>query len=166
MLKGCVLAVMSVLRLCPSPSTAEFYVAGPVSMVAAENAGFDLFVPENCVIPPGEMKFVSMDLKAVVVEGGSVSQAAHYWLVPRSSISKTGLVLANSIGVIDRSYRGSLMGAFWNLSKEDVVLTRGQRLLQIVSRDMTSFSTVEIVGTAEELGVTARGEGGFGSTGR
>ena len=163
MLKGCVLAVMSVLRLCPSPSTAEFYVAGPVSMVAAENAGFDLFVPENCVIPPGEMKFVSMDLKAVVVEGGA---AAHYWLVPRSSISKTGLVLANSIGVIDRSYRGSLMGAFWNLSKEDVVLARGQRLLQIVSRDMTSFSAVEIVGSAAELGVTARGEGGFGSTGR
>lgn len=157
---------MSVLRLCPSSSTAEFYKAGTITGAAADNAGFDLFVPENCVIPPGEMKFVSMDLKAVVLEGGSVSQAAHYWLVPRSSISKTGLVLANSIGVIDRSYRGSLMGAFWNMSKVDVVLTRGQRLLQIVSRDMTSFSAVEIVATAEELGVTARGEGGFGSTGR
>jgi dUTP pyrophosphatase len=150
---------MSVLRLCPSERTAEFYTAGPV---VSDNAGFDLFVPEDCVIPPGEMKFVSMDLKAVVSEGGAT---AHYWLVPRSSISKTGLVLANSIGVIDRSYRGSLMGAFWNMSKVDVVLTRGQRLLQIVSRDMTSFSAVEIV-SAEELGVTARGEGGFGSTGR
>jgi dUTP pyrophosphatase len=154
---------MSVLRLCPSSSTAEFYTAGTITGAAADNAGFDLFVPENCVIPPGEMKFVSMDLKAVVSEGG---QAAHYWLVPRSSISKTGLVLANSIGVIDRSYRGSLMGAFWNMTTHDVPLTRGQRLLQIVSRDMTSFSAVEIVGTAEELGVTARGEGGFGSSGR
>jgi dUTPase len=58
------------------------------------------------------------------------------------------------------------MGAFWNMTKHDVTLTRGQRLLQIVSRDMTSFSSVEIVGSAEELGVTARGEGGFGSSGR
>lgn len=154
---------MSVLHLCPSARAAEFYVAGPVSGSAADNAGFDLFVPEDCVIAPGEMKFVSMEVKAVVSEGGN---PAHYWLVPRSSISKTGLMLANSIGVIDRSYRGDLMGAFRNMSEKDVVLTRGQRLLQIVSRDMTSFSAVEIVGSAAELGVTARGEGGFGSTGR
>ena len=148
---------MSVLRLLPSTSAAEFYKAGAVT---TENAGFDLFVPEGCVIAPGEMKFVSMGLKAAVVEGGA---AAHYWLVPRSSTSKTGLILANSIGVIDRSYRGDLMGAFLNVSKVDVVLTRGQRLLQIVSRDMTSFSSVEIV---DELDITERGEGGFGSTGR
>jgi dUTP pyrophosphatase len=148
---------MSVLRLLPSAAAAEFYKAG---VVTSENAGFDLFVPEACVIAPGEMKFVSMGLKAVVSENG---QADHYWLVPRSSISKTGLMLANSIGVIDRSYRGDLMGAFRNMSKEDVTLTRGQRLLQIVSRDMTSFSAVEIV---DELDVTERGEGGFGSSGR
>ena len=154
---------MSVLRLCPSERTAEFYKAGLITGSAADNAGFDLFVPEDCVIAPGEMKFVSMEVKAVVSEGG---KTAHYWLVPRSSISKTGLMLANSIGVIDRSYRGDLMGAFRNMSEKDVVLTRGQRLLQIVSRDMTSFSAVEIVASAEELGVTARGEGGFGSSGR
>ena len=148
---------MPVLRLRPSATTAEFYKAGAVT---AENAGFDLFVPEGCVIAPGEMKFVSMGVKAVVVEGNG--ETAHYWLVPRSSISKTGLMLANSIGVIDRSYRGDLMGAFRNMSKEDVVLTRGQRLLQIVTRDMTSFNSVEIV---DELDITERGEGGFGSTG-
>lgn len=148
---------MSVLRLLPSAASAEFYKAGAVK---GENAGFDLFVPENCVIAPGEIKFVSMGLKAVVSEGG---ESAHYWLVPRSSISKTGLMLANSIGVIDRSYRGDLMGAFLNVLKVNVVLTRGQRLLQIVSRDMTSFSSVEIV---DELDVTERGEGGFGSSGR
>jgi len=124
------------------------------------NAGFDLFVPEDVVFAAGERKFVSMRVKAVVESDGV---QCHYWLVPRSSISKTGLMMMNSVGVIDKTYRGELIAALWNTTDSEVRVEKGQRLVQIVSGGMQSFDKLVLV---DALDQTERGEGGFGSTGR
>ncbi len=96
-----------------------------------------------------------------------------YYLYPRSSIVKTSLRLANSVGIIDSGYRGELIAV---VDKHDssndwkTVLKRDckqyDRLFQICSGDLSPF-LVEIVENESDLGlITERGCGGFGSTGR
>ena len=60
-----------------------------------ENAGFDLFVPEEHILQPGESKLISMRVKVVLelMFTGGFRKFVHYWMPPRSSISKTGLIL-------------------------------------------------------------------------
>ena len=146
---------MPELFLLPSSDT-SFYKSGPLN---TENAGFDLYVPEETVFLPGEKKLLSMGVSAVLIDGDDMK---NYWLVPRSSISKTGLMMLNSVGVIDKSYRGELMAFLWNTTNQQVVVQKGSRLVQIVAGDMgdiTSMTVVDCLPTSE------RGSGGFGSTG-
>jgi dUTPase len=98
-----------------------------------------------------------------------------YYMHPRSSLSRTPLRLANSTGIIDAGYRGHLMGMFdvvnlpENLSdsrEADFFGRKFDRYLQICAPGMVPI-IVEIVDYREQLGEeTARGGGGFGSTGR
>ncbi|KJP90165.1 hypothetical protein AK88_00013 [Plasmodium fragile] len=83
-----------------------------------------------------------------------------YLLFPRSSISKTPLRLANSIGLIDAGYRGELIAALDNTSEHEYVIKKNDKLVQLVSftGEPISFELVD------ELDETSRGEGGFGST--
>lgn len=148
---------MSELFLVPSADAAEFYSS---QSLFTENAGYDLFVPKQATFAPGEKKLVSMEVRAVVIEGGALQ---NYWMVPRSSISKTGLVLLNSVGVIDKSYRGELMAFFWNTTDSPVVVEKGQRLVQIVARHMGDIVSACVV---DKLPESSRGDGGFGSTGK
>ena len=142
-----------------TPEAAEFYKTKALS---TDNAGFDLFVPEEVVFAPGERKLVSMRVKARMDKGTAITPC-HYWMPPRSSISKTGLILLNSIGVIDKGYRGELMAFLWNSTDAPVTVKKGDRLVQIVAPDMGVIEQVIVV---DSLDSTARGEGGFGSTGR
>jgi hypothetical protein len=88
-----------------------------------------------------------------------------YMLFPRSSLSKTALRLANSVGVIDSGYRGNIIGMFDCLS-ENYKISYMDRLLQICAPNMCPIY-VELVENEEDLGVnTSRGDGGFGSTGK
>lgn len=154
------------LHLLPTtPEAAEFY---QTKVLSTENAGFDLFVPEEVVFAPGERKLLSMRVKArmdktVFVDDVAPVSSCHYWMPPRSSISKTGLLLLNSIGVIDKGYRGELMAFLWNTTDAPVTVKKGDRLVQIVAPDMGAIHEVAVV---DSLDSTARGEGGFGSTGR
>jgi dUTP pyrophosphatase len=125
-----------------------------------DNAGYDLYVPDDVEFGPGEKKLVTMQVKAILHNG---KEDVHYWMLPRSSISKTGLMLCNSVGVIDRTYRGELMAYLWNTKDVPVIVKKGDRLLQIVAPDMGHISRVEFVGSFNSTG---RGEGGFGSSGR
>ena len=97
-----------------------------------------------------------------------------YFLYPRSSISKTPLRLANSLGIIDSGYRGNLIGMFdvVNIDKDekreyndaDYYIKKYDKLVQICAPNLCPIF-VEIVDTLEQLGEeTERGEGGFGST--
>ncbi|GAW81040.1 deoxyuridine 5'-triphosphate nucleotidohydrolase [Plasmodium gonderi] len=83
-----------------------------------------------------------------------------FLLFPRSSISKTPLRLANSIGLIDAGYRGEIIAALDNTSNEEYVIKKNDKLVQLVSftGEPISFELVD------ELDETSRGEGGFGST--
>lgn len=82
----------------------------------------------------------------------------------RSSFGKRGLMLKNSVGVIDSDYRGEVIAQVINLSDEDIVLEEGERFTQVVVVPCLSLKdNLEIV---DELEETERGEGGFGSTGK
>ena len=85
-----------------------------------------------------------------------------YCMYPRSSLSKTKIRLANSVGVIDAGYRGNIIGMFDTIA--DTEINYFDRIVQICAPSFCPI-LVEIVKTAEELsGRTERGTGGFGST--
>jgi dUTP pyrophosphatase len=146
------------LSLLPSEDAKPFYLSASRDN---ENAGYDLYVPAEVTFAPGQKILVTMGVKAVMTFADS-AQASHYWMLPRSSISKTGLMLCNSVGVIDRSYRGELMAYLWNTTDKPVTVKRGDRLVQIVAPDMGWISQTKVVDSLDE---TARGAGGFGSSG-
>jgi dUTP pyrophosphatase len=86
-----------------------------------------------------------------------------FFLLPRSSLSKTPLRLANSVGLIDPTYRGNLIAALENTSDTDFILAESSRPVQIAVPSLQPF---DIEWTFMELPNTERGSGGFGSTGR
>ena len=94
--------------------------------------------------------------------GTSCCNPCGYYLMPRSSIVKTPLRLANSVGLIDSSYRGTIRAVVDNIKMTDYVVEKGSRLFQIVAHDGKPI-THEFV---NELSETQRGDGGFGSTGK
>ena len=132
------------------------------------NSGFDLFIPKNITFDKKyETKFVDLQIKTEMVyfENNTYTPSA-FNVHPRSSMSKTPLMLANHTGIIDCGYRGSLIGALrWlNINNEsEYVLEKNTRLLQICHPTLCRV----FVGLVfeEELSNTTRGSGGFGSTG-
>lgn len=148
---------MPELFVVPNDLAKEFYKN---QRLDGENAGVDLYVPEPTTFAPGQRKLVSMGVRAVMVQDSALK---HYWMLPRSSISKTGLIMLNSVGVIDKSYRGELMAFLWNSTDKEVLVEKGQRLVQLVAGDMSDITEVSVV---DRLPESERGEGGFGSTGR
>lgn len=89
---------------------------------------------------------------------------AHGWyfdLVPRSSIIKSGYMMANSIGVIDRAYRGEVLVPLIKVNPDAPDLEFPCRLVQLVPRPIVHVQMEEV----DELSDSSRGEGGFGSTG-
>jgi len=123
------------------------------------DAGLDLHCPQQLIIEPGEMHLIKM---GIACEMTDEYLPVSFMLVPRSSISKTPLRMANSIGIIDSGYRGEIMAAVDNTGNEDYMIVPGQRLFQIINPTLYPFT----VGVVDELSETERGDGGFGSTGK
>jgi dUTP pyrophosphatase len=86
----------------------------------------------------------------------------YFELVGRSSISKSGYMLANNVGIIDESYRGSIMAALIKVDPDAAPLEFPCRLVQLIPRQLVLMNPNEI----SELTETERGAGGFGSSGR
>lgn len=124
------------------------------------DSGFDLYCPMDVHCPPGKMTKIYLGVKCALQDG--ISRPLPFYLYARSSISKTPLRLANNVGIIDSGYRGQLIAAVDNIGDTDYVIKAGQRLFQICTGDLRPFNMVYSV---NELNQTARGEGGFGSTG-
>jgi len=124
------------------------------------DAGLDLYCPGDMIIEPGDTK--QIDLK-IQCEGFSENDGRNvcYYLYPRSSISKTPLRLANSVGIIDAGYRGNIIAAVDNRGNEPYQIKKGQRLFQIVGRYLEPIDLYLV----EELSDSERGNEGFGSTG-
>ena len=121
------------------------------------DSGLDLFVAEDQTVRAFSTAFLKLGFKAAA----SASNSNVSWLIfPRSSISKTPLRLANSIGLIDAGYRGEILAAVDNIRGEDFTVKAGDRLVQAVAFNGGPIS-VEIV---DSLDTTSRGDGGFGST--
>ncbi|MCK8780376.1 dUTP diphosphatase [Rhizobium sp. NTR19] len=81
---------------------------------------------------------------------------------PRSGLAfKHGITCLNTPGTIDSDYRGEVKVLLVNLGDEDFIVTRGMRIAQLVVAPVTQVQVAEV----SEAGTTARGAGGFGSTG-
>ncbi len=123
------------------------------------SAGADLYarLDEAVAIGAGQTKFISTGL-AVEIPVGYVGL-----VYARSGLaSKKGLAPANKVGVIDSDYRGEIMVALYNQSSEERVVEDGERIAQMVIAPYIK-ADFEVSETLED---TARGEGGFGSTGK
>jgi len=144
-----------------NPSVEPFYrqvLHNHGNFMAYPDAGFDLFCPKDMTVVPGQTVWVDL---GIACEAFRDEQNTGFYIYPRSSISKTPLRLANSVGIIDSGYRGNLMLAFDNIKEFPYTIQKGQRLAQICSPllDPIWFDIVET------LSETDRGAGGFGSTG-
>lgn len=135
------------------------------------NAGFDLPVPRKYTIDAQRSKCLDHDVKCAMFhhsykdKHGPDTTPVSYYLYPRSSTgTRTKLRLANSVGIIDSGYRGTIIAAFDNISDHAEVININSHLVQICSPTLEPFM-ISIADTIAELGTTERGEGNFGSTG-
>lgn len=119
-------------------------------------AGLDLYAAEDSGIADGTIELVGTGTRLAIPNG------FFGLLAIRSSLGSRGISLANGIGVIDSDYRGEVKVAVHNQSGEDILLSRGERVAQIIVVPFAQVSLHEVIA----FGVTERGDGGFGSTGR
>ena len=122
------------------------------------SAGADLYacIDSEVKILPGETKLIKTGLAIEVPVGYGA------FIYARSGLaSKRGLAPANKVGVVDADYRGEVMVALHNHSTEAQAVAVGERIAQMVIAPFLK-ADFEVV---DELSDTARGEGGFGSTG-
>lgn len=157
------------------------------------DAGFDLFLPKNLnknnASDNGTRFFTVNNQKDVLININKIDfqvkccakiyniSELKSWFTPfytyaRSSLSKTPLRLANNQGIIDAGYRGNLIGMFdciykiGNNKDFDWYMEKYSRILQICAPGLLPIY-VNVVSNIDDLGPsTARGEGGFGSTGK
>ena len=167
-------------------SLEEFY---QVKKNYETDSGFDLYVPETVIFRPGETKIVDLKVKCKCYDDHNTYG---YYMYPRSSISKTPLTMCNSVGIIDKDYRGNIMVALrYNVDKnileewtnlvvsnvkdgidnkfDDMynklsvyTLEKGTRIVQLTMPSLSPFS----VKFVDKLDNTNRGFCGFGSTGK
>ncbi len=119
-------------------------------------AGMDVLSAEDVVLAPGARVAVATGFAVAIPEGYEIQ------VRPRSGLAlKHGISLPNTPGTIDSDYRGELKVILINLGAEDFASARGDRIAQLVLAPVTLAAWHEV----EELDDTARGAGGFGSTG-
>jgi deoxyuridine 5'-triphosphate nucleotidohydrolase len=146
---------MSDLKINILPDGKYYWIHHPTYANAKINEDVGLDIPMiNEINVPKNSRAYTVDL------GFKGEQNHGYMLVPRSSISKTPLRLANSIGIIDKNYRGNVMVKVDNISDKDFLMEEGRCYFQIVSfsGNLPEYKLVN------KIGETKRGEGGFGST--
>ncbi|USZ15227.1 dUTP diphosphatase [Moraxella sp. FZFQ2102] len=125
------------------------------------SAGIDLraCIDAPITIKAGETKLIGTGLSIYIADPNFAGL-----ILPRSGLGhKHGIVLGNLVGLIDADYQGELMVSVWNRSSTDFVLEPAERMAQyvVVPVARPSFEIVD-----EFTDVSARGAGGFGSSGR
>jgi dUTP pyrophosphatase len=124
-----------------------------------EDSGLDLFTVSDVEIPPNSTKIIGLGV-CCQLQNKDTGKYYSYNVYPRSSISKTPLLLANSVGLADSGYTGELKMALHNTSNLPFKIFRGERYVQLVKGDLSNIS-MEIV---ETLRNTIRSSNGLGST--
>lgn len=107
-------------------------------------------------IYPGEIKLIDTGLKVEIPNGWEIQ------VRPRSGLSSKGITVVNSPGTVDAGYRGEIKIILTNLGQKPFVIGPGERVAQFAVRPVPTVSFEEV----EQLSDSARGTGGFGSTGR
>jgi dUTP pyrophosphatase len=130
----------------------------PLPSYATEHAaGMDVVAAEDVTLRPGWRHAVATGFAIAIPEGYEVQ------VRPRSGLAlKHGITCLNTPGTIDADYRGEVKVILANLGTAVVELARGERIAQLVPAPVQRAAFVEVA----ELDETARGDGGFGSTGR
>jgi len=121
-------------------------------------AGMDLpaAVEADLVLAPGARALVPIGLAIALPEGYEAQ------IRPRSGLAaRDGVTVLNTPGTVDADYRGEVKVILINLGDAPFTISRGMRIAQMVIAPVTQAAMVE----TDELPETARGEGGFGSTG-
>jgi dUTP pyrophosphatase len=127
------------------------------SYETAGAAGMDLRAAEAITLLPGARGVVPTGL-AIALPHGFEAQVR-----PRSGLAvKHGVTVLNAPGTIDCDYRGEVKVPLINLGQEEFVVARGDRIAQLIVAPVTRISWAEVNGLDE----TARGTGGFGSSGK
>ncbi|MEC7623698.1 MAG: dUTP diphosphatase [Pseudomonadota bacterium] len=119
-------------------------------------AGMDVLAAEDATIAPGQRHAVATGLSVAIPAGYEIQ------VRPRSGLAlKHGITVPNTPGTIDSDYRGELKVILINYGAEDFAIARGDRVAQLVLAPLTQATWDEV----DRLDDTARGSGGFGSTG-
>jgi dUTP pyrophosphatase len=132
--------------------------AQPPTQAHPGDAGYDLHASEAAVLGPGQRASVGTGIAVAIPEGCAGL------VLPRSGLArKHGIGLANAPGLIDSGYRGEVRVLLLNTDRsEEFSVAVGDRIAQLLLVRYESGPVEEV----ESLDETARGEGGFGSTGR
>ena len=120
------------------------------------DAGLDLRASEAVTLEPGGRRLVPTGLAVAIPEGHAG------FVLPRSGLAmQKGVTVLNAPGLIDSGYRGELRVLLINHGADAVAIERGERIAQLLVQPVAHARLVEV----ERLPDSARGEGGFGSTG-
>jgi len=120
-------------------------------------AGLDVVAAEDVTLAPGQRHAVATGFSIAIPEGYEVQ------VRPRSGLAlKHGITCLNTPGTIDHDYRGEVKVILANLGADPFEVRRGERIAQLVPAAVLKASFREV----GQLSDTARGAGGFGSTGR
>lgn len=124
------------------------------------DSGIDLINTLTFEVKPFDVETINFNIQCEM--RNEKEKLVSYYLYPRSSISKTPLMMANSVGIIDAGYRGNIMAKVKNVSQKDTRVIEGEKLFQICSPTLEPIK-IKIV---KNLSSSSRGDGGFGSTGK
>lgn len=134
------------------------------------DSGLDLFCVVDEEILPGEIRFVDLGIRCSMksfnfcpwkwIKSRSFWKYSSYFVMPRSSLAKTPLIMKNSLGLIDAGYTGPIKIPLMNISTESYTIHKGDRLVQLIRPDLKPINFC----LTKELRATQRGAGGFGST--
>jgi dUTP pyrophosphatase len=146
------------IRVTPLPHFAGLALP---AYETAQSAGMDL----RAAVPEGQPLTLSPGQRAMVETGLAIALPLGFeaQVRPRSGLAaKHGVTCLNSPGTVDADYRGEVKVILINLGQDPFIIKRGERIAQMVIAPVTQAS-FEVVASLDE---TARGTGGFGSTGR
>ena len=121
------------------------------------DSGYDLFSTHDIYIEPWKVSKIPL---GIACAPDNINYYGYY-LYPRSSISKTPLMLANSVGIIDAGYRGEICAMVRNCSNDLYIIKQGDKFFQLCSPDLKPLDIIIV----DELPCSERGINGFGSTG-
>lgn len=129
------------------------------------SAGLDLraMVEAPLTLNPGDTELLPTGLSIHIGDAGYAGM-----ILPRSGLGhKHGIVLGNLVGLIDSDYQGQLMVSCWNRGNSAFTIEPGERIAQLVIVPVMQVSLTQVSLTqVDEFDDSARGEGGFGHSGR